>query len=293
MSTTQIPPTSPAASKPRQPEGGDLYDPRYWESAYRDIDQAPTLLIQLQDDLTRAHRREAFWLSVAAHLVVVLLLVNSNQLARLLPHGAVISQQNISPRDKDLTYLELPPDEQKLTKRPNTNIISDKDRIATSKTPQLDRQALKKILDSSRPGTPSVPVPTPPPSPQAATQNAAPQQQQAPQAPPVNQNQQEARLQTPPPPAHNPFASGGYVGDQVAQAARGAATNRGGYGDGGDFGLGSRREGCIGAGWARSAQRHHGRRLRPLSATRAVRGEKELVQPNSAIRCYEEREGWD
>src|SRR5271156_5264614 len=228
MSTTQVPPTSPAAPKPRQPEGGDLYDPRYWESAYRDITEAPTLLIQLQDDLTRAHRREAFWLSVAAHLVVVLLLVNSNQLARLLPRGSVIAPQTLSPRDKDLTYLELPPDVQKLSKRPDTNIISDKDRIATSKTPQLDRQALKKILESSRPGTPSVRVPTPAPSPQAAGQSAAPPQQQAPPAPPVDQNF-EAKLQTPPRPTAKPsFNTGsGYAGDLIAQAAQGAAANRG------------------------------------------------------------------
>ena len=247
MSTTQIPPTSPATSASRQPQGGDLYDARYWESAYREIDEAPTLLIQLQDDLSRARRREAFWLSVAVHLVVVLLLLNSDKLGRLMPRGSVIAQP-ISARDKDLTYLELPPDEQKLTKRPNTNIISDKDRIATSKAPQLDRQALKKILDSSRPGSPSVPVPTPAPgqqpSPPAAGQAAPAPQQQAPPAPPVNQNL-EARLQTPPPPARNPFASGsGYAGDQIAQAARGAAANRGGYGDGGDFGLGQGGKGA-------------------------------------------------
>jgi TonB family protein len=237
MSTTQVPPTNPPASKSRQPEGGDLYDPRYWESAYREIDAAPTLLIQLQDDLSRARRREAFWLSVAVHLVVVLLLLNSDKLGRLMPRSAVIAQP-VSARDKDLTYLELPPDAQKLTKRPDTNIISDKDRIATSKTPQLDRQALKKILDSSRPGTPSVPVPTEQPSPQAS-QNAGAPQPQAPPSPPVNQNL-DARLQTPPPPARNPFANSGstYAGDQIAQAARGAAASRGGYGDGGDFGLG-------------------------------------------------------
>ena len=235
MSTTEIPPPSPATSSSRQPAGGDLYDPRYWESAYRDIDAAPTLLIQLQDDLSRARRREAFWLSVAVHLVVVLLLLNSDKLGRLMPRSAVIAQP-VSARDKDLTYLELPPDAQKLTRRPDTNIISDKDRIATSKTPQLDRQALKKILESSRPGTPSVPVPTPAPSAQATGQSALPQQQ-APPAPPPDQNLQ-ARLPTPSTPARNVFATGGYVGDQVAQAARGAAQSRGGYGDGGDFGLG-------------------------------------------------------
>jgi len=212
MSTTQIPPTSSSTSASRQPQSGDLYDARYWESAYREIDEAPTLLIQLQDDLSRARRREAFWLSVAVHLVVVLLLLNSDKLGRLMPRGSVIAQP-ISARDKDLTYLELPPDEQKLTKRPNTNIISDKDRIATSKAPQLDRQELKKILDSSRPGSPSVPVPAQQPSPPAAGQATPSPQQQAPPAPPVNQNL-EARLQTPPAPARNPFANSGstYVG---------------------------------------------------------------------------------
>ncbi|MGA8154387.1 MAG: TonB family protein [Terriglobales bacterium] len=243
MSLTQIPPTSSAASKPRQPEGGDLYDPRYWESAYREIDKTPTLVLQLQDDLSRARRREAFWLSVAVHLVVVLLLWNSDKLGRLLPRSSAMIV-NPTSQNKDLTYLELPPDSQQLTKRPNTNIISDKDRIATSKTPQLDRQALKKILESSRPGTPSVPVPSQQPSGPPAAQNAGPAQPQAPAAPAINQNL-EARLQTPPAPPRNPFANSGsgYVGDQIAQATRGAAANRGGYGDGGDYGLGQGGQG--------------------------------------------------
>jgi len=238
MSITQIPPTTPAAPKPRPPEGGDLYDPRYWESAYREIDQTPTLVLQLQDDLSRAHRREAFWLSVATHLVLVLMLVNFNQLKRLLPQGAVVVTPQ--PRDdKDLTYLELPPDVQKLTQRPKTNILSDQDRIATSKTPQLDRKALKKILESSRPGSPSVPVPTPQPSGPPPAQSAAPPQAQPPAPPaPANQNL-DARLHTPPPPTRNPFANSGsgYVGNQIAQAAQGAAASRGGYGDGGGYGL--------------------------------------------------------
>ena len=155
MSTTQIPPANPAPSTPpaRPPEGGDLYDARYWESAYREIVEAPALIIKLQDDLSQSRRREAFWISVCVHLVVVLLLWNSQKLAGFMPRRAVVV---VSPESnqKDLTYLELPPDEQKVAKRPDTNIISDKDRKATSRTPQLDRQELKKILDASRPGRP-------------------------------------------------------------------------------------------------------------------------------------------
>src|SRR5207248_3864646 len=57
-------------------------------------------------------------------------------------------------KQKELTYLELPPDLQKVTKRPNTNVISDKDRTASSRTPQLDAKELKKLMASSRPGRP-------------------------------------------------------------------------------------------------------------------------------------------
>lgn len=237
MSTTQIPPANPAPPA-RRPEGADLYDARYWESAYRDIQQAPTLLIKLQDDLTRSRRSEAFWISVVVHMVVVLLIVNSQKLIGFLPRGSVVAV-SLQPSDqKDTTFLELPPDEQKVSKRPNTNIISDKDRIATSHAPQLDRQELKKILDASRPGRPGASgleaaQPQPAPSAQSAPEPSAP----PPPAPPV-----VAKLQTPP--ALSPkdvFGNGAMsAGSQIDQAARAAAAHRGGYGgDGGDYGLGS------------------------------------------------------
>src|SRR5579859_6766955 len=90
MSTTQIPPANPAPPT-RRSEGGELYDGRYWESAYREINEAPTLLIKLQDDLTQARRREAFWISVVVHLIVVLLIVNSQRLAGLIPRRTVVA----------------------------------------------------------------------------------------------------------------------------------------------------------------------------------------------------------
>src|SRR5205085_448399 len=123
-----------------------------WESAYREMHDVPALLIQLQDDLSRSRQREAFWISVVVHLAIIILVVNSPKFDKLMHHRALVM---VSPQDlmrqKELTYLELPPDEQKLTKRPDTNKISDKDRVATSRTPQLDRRELKKILDSARP----------------------------------------------------------------------------------------------------------------------------------------------
>jgi len=250
MSTTQIPPTNPASPTPpaRSPEGGDLYDARYWESAYREIVEAPALLIHLQDELAQARRREAFWISVVVHLIVVLLLYNSPKLAGLMPRRAVVVMSPES-NQKDLTYLELPPDEQKVSKRPNTNIISDKDRIATSHAPQIDRQELKKILDASRPGRPGAGLQAPqaqpaPPAPPAG-QNPAPQPS-APPPPAPNQNQ-IAKLQTPTPALTPKDVFGGgalSAGSAIDQAARAAAANRGGYGggDGGNYGLGLGRK---------------------------------------------------
>jgi TonB family protein len=228
-----------------------LYDARYWESAYREIDEPPALLLQLQDDLSRSRRREAFWISVVVHLVVVLLIVNSDKLARFIPRQAVVVQPRMLPEDKDLTFLELPPDEQKVTERPKTNIISDKDRIATSKTPQLNREELKKILDASRrgaPGSGAPPSPAQPPSPPAAAQNPpAQQQQQGPPVPPAPPSaDQIAKLQTPAMGSRNPFAVNGSLtpGEEIAQAARATAPSRGGYGGAdGDYGLGQGQQG--------------------------------------------------
>jgi TonB family protein len=244
MSITEIPPRNPVPSaEPPTPPGSDLYDASGWETAYSEMHDVPALLIQLQDDLSRSRQREAFWMSVVVHLTIVILVVNSSRIGDLLHKRSVVL---ISPQDlmkqKDLTYLELPPDEQKLTKRPDTNKISDKDRIATSKSPQLDRKELKKILDSARPGRPGPSAPaaqSPAPAPQGPP---APQQQAPPQPPP----DQVARLQTPPAAKPTPNFSTGSMsaGSAIEQAARAALSNRGGGygGDNGDYGLGQGKQ---------------------------------------------------
>ena len=250
MSITEIPPQNPApTAQPPASPGGDLYDASGWETAYLEMHDVPALLIQLQDDLSRSRQREAFWISVVVHLAIVILVVNSGRLADLMHKRSVIL---VSPQDllkqKDLTYLELPPDEQKLTKRPDTNKISDKDRIATSKAPQLDRKELKKILDSSRPGPPSAPAQSAPPAP-AAQGPQAPQEPPSPQPPP-DQNQ-VARLQTPPAERPTPNFNTGAMsaGSAIEQAARAAMSNRGGYGgDNGDYGLGQGKQGGVAVG---------------------------------------------
>jgi TonB family protein len=232
-----------------------LYDAARWETAYREMHDVPALLIQLQDDLARSRKREAFWISVIVHLTFVILIVNSDRLLQLLPRRSVIM---VSPSDqikqKDLTYLELPPDEQKITKRPDTNAISDKNRIAQSKSPHVDAKELKKILDAARPGRPGQGgQPSPPPQPQQQAQNAPPQpqeqpQQSAPAPPPPTNTNQVAKLTTPPMATPKPSFSTSPMsaGSAIEQAARAALANRGaGYGsegEGGDYGLGQGRQ---------------------------------------------------
>ena len=258
MSTTQIPAKDPAPpSQPSQrPEGSDFYEAQRWESAYRDFDadSVPHLLLQLQDDLARSRRREAAWLSIIVHLVLIVLVINEPKLEKFFfrPGLTVVPARPLT-RDKELTYLELPPDQQKVTRRPDTNVISDKDRIATSRKPQLDSKELKKILDSSRPGAPGItapPAPQQPPHPPAVAQNPGQAPHEAPQQPPPpnpgNQNQM-AKLQAPAVPKSPKATFGAAMSAQssLQQAERAAVENRStGYGGtGGDYGLGQGQRG--------------------------------------------------
>lgn len=249
MPATEIPPRSPASPPPpvQSADSADFYDARRWETAYREMHDVPTILVQLQDELQRSRKQEAFWTSVVVHLVVVILLWNFSKFEKYFPgHAIDVTPQNLS--KKDLTYLELPPDEQKLSKHPDTNIISDKDRVATTRNPRLNTKELKKILDSARPGPPG-PIAPPQPTPQAApapavAQNAPPQQQPSPQPPASSQVDPNLTAQQSPPPARPSFNTGPMsAGSAIEQAARAAAANRGGYGgSNGDYGLGQGRQ---------------------------------------------------
>src|SRR5208337_5609635 len=125
MPITQIPFQDPVAPEKPQPEQLGLYDSQGWETAYRDLDddaRVPHLLIQLQDDLTRSRRREAAWISIIAHLLIFILLWNLNLIEKYIPwHRAVVVALDAD-KDKNVTFLALPPDLQKAPRKPNTNI---------------------------------------------------------------------------------------------------------------------------------------------------------------------------
>jgi TonB family protein len=247
MPITQIPFQDPVAPPEKsQPEQLGLYDTRDWETAYRALDErVPHLLIQLQDDLARSRRREAAWISIIAHLLLFILLWNFQLIQKYVGwHTAVAVPVNLN-NNKNVTFLPLPPDLQKPTRKPNTNVMSDKDRIATARRPQLDAKELKKLLATPPPGAPGPQGPKAAQAPPSMAQNQAPLQQQQGAPPlPQSENNQTAQLQMPAHPnsanTFQKYAGSMTAGSAIQQATQAAAANRmGGGGDGGDFGLGT------------------------------------------------------
>src|SRR5271165_6682222 len=247
MPITQIPFQDPVAPEKPQPEQLGLYDGQDWETAYRDLDaHVPHLLIQLQDDLQRSRKREAAWISIIVHLLVFMILVYLPWIQKnVWHHGVVVAVDQT--KDKNLTFLTLPPDAQKLTRKPNTNIASDKDRIAMTRHPELDPKDLRKILATPPPGAPGMTgarAPEPAPQNQAQNQQAAAQQQQS--ARPQFQSDQTAQLQMPARPnnAFSKYGGGMTPGEAIQEATQGAAARRSaGGGQDGDFGLGTKARG--------------------------------------------------
>jgi len=235
MSTTKIPPpdpsTAPAPASPPRPTGGDLYDPNHWEDAYRnsEVFDAPNLLIKLEDELSKSRQREAFWISVIVHIVIGAIFWNSAYFLQFFPARHTLTSNEDWMKQRDTTFIELPSDTQRLTKRPQTDKISDKDRVATHSTP-LDPNELKRIIEASRRGA-QAQAPQPP---QQAVQNAP--GIQAPTAPKPEPTPQPQIAEVKPAPEGPKVLFGGSVSASTAveQAARAAAANRvGGYGDGG------------------------------------------------------------
>src|SRR6516164_5025687 len=173
MSSIVSPPNTPAGAPHR-----DEHPPEPRELGSGGDVLVPHILIQLEDDLERAHRREAAVISVAVHLLAVIFLLLSPKLFPGL-RGVVIANPADLMRDKQLTYLDMPPDEQTPPKQVKPDAkLSDKNRIAESKHPQLDQKTIEELRKA---GPPKPPGPQAQPSPQAAP--PSPQGIQAPQQP--------------------------------------------------------------------------------------------------------------
>ena len=171
-----------------------------------------------EDIVSSYRRREAAWMSLITHALIIALLILVPKWNFNRPVIVPIKQK------QDTTFLSLPDDALKV-KPPKTNITSDKNRIAQTKTPTVDKETLRKLMDQRKPGPPKA-SPPPPSGQQAMQQNPATAQTAAP-APAVQPTPAvTAQMEAPQPaaPKKSPFtiaSPGASVNDAIHSAATG------------------------------------------------------------------------
>ena len=149
----------------------------------------------------------------------MLLIVFSPQ---LLPNWAqphLLRAEDLA-HTKEPTFLAMPQDMQKPPEKVQSNKLSDKNRIAQTTHPRLDRKTLEALRSqgnlmppSPPPGAPSMPEPAAVPQPQTppANSQSAMNTFRQPRVQPNEQPQEE--------PSENPFKTPGSAGSAIAQAA--------------------------------------------------------------------------
>ncbi len=207
-----------------------------------DSNELVTLIEDLEDDRAKARVREGIWISVIVHLLIFWYLLYGPQV--LFHRPRVINPADVlAQREKDAQILDLPADALKSI-RPKTNILSDKDRVAQTPHPTLDKKTLQELeaMKAAGPPAPTTGQPvqqpsTPPPPSQVQNQPQAPTPQQPqPQRPTPSLDQQQAMANAPRPAAPAPnFNTHSSVGDQIRSAATAAAKGSAG----GDYGAGA------------------------------------------------------
>jgi len=228
MPITEVPPsppsTPPEAPRFRRPNRYDDYE----------FHELLGVIEELEGSRNWASLREKVWIALIIHLVIFWYLAYGPKYlfnVKVVDPSVVLKQ-----REKEMTYLDLPPDALKQVK-PKPAPLSDKNRIAESKKPTLDKKTLQQLEamrkagpPTPQPETPAPPTPAPP-APQVA--QAPPQPQPQPPAQPLPQNQQ-SQIEAPRPAPKPSFDTGhSTVGQDLQQMAR-QARGAGQYG--GDMG---------------------------------------------------------
>jgi hypothetical protein len=205
-------PRGPAESTP-DPEspaqGGELRKPEAASAVVRgsrwvdyDTHELLQMISELEDERRWARLREGFWLAILIHLLLISALTWLPKYVFKVP--PVVDRTDALNKHKDFTYLDTP---FTLPPRPIVKPLPQQ--------PLIDKQTLEAMKRE----TPA-PAPAPAPAPQPA--------QPAPPTPPPSQQPQ---LETPRPaavPARPNFAMGSQnPADQLREAMKGAARDRG------------------------------------------------------------------
>jgi TonB family protein len=227
MPITEVPPSPPSTP----PEPPRLRRPNRYEDY--EFHELLNVIDELEGSRNWTSLREKVWIALILHLIVFwYLFYGPRYLFNVKVRDASVVLKD---RQKEMTFLDLPPDALKQIK-PKPAPLSDKNRIAESRKPTLDQKTLDQ-LEAMRRAGPPVPQPAPspsnaPPAPQVAQEPPAPQPQ--PPAQPLPQNNQ-SQIEAPRPAPTRPDFSTGHstVGQDLQQLARQA---RGAGQSGGDMG---------------------------------------------------------
>jgi TonB family protein len=236
MPITEVP-NSPPSTPPEPPRLRRRGGNRYEDYEAHDL---LSVIEELEGDRNWAALREKVWIALIVHMIVFWFMFYG---PKYIFHVRVIDPSTVlKQRQKEMTFLDLPPDALKNIK-PKPAPLSDKNRVAQSPHPTLDKKTLEQLQAMRRAGPP-VPVPQPAP-PQQQQQTPAPQpQQQAAQSPPTPPaqplpNNQESKLEAPKTAPTKPnFQTGqsSSLSQELQQMAKGS---RGQYSGGGDMGAGA------------------------------------------------------
>jgi TonB family protein len=236
MPTIEVPTSPPPPGAPPEP-------PRLRRATrYEDYELHDLLSVieELEGSRNWASLREKLWIAIILHMIVLWFLVYG---PKYILHQQV---QVINPAEREkqqMTYLETPNDIKPMKPKVPPPVISNKNHVAQSPHPTLDKKTLEELEAMRRAGPPA-PRPAPQPVEKPAPQQAqpAPQAAQQPKTPaqplPANARSQiEAPKPAPTPPSFNTGNS--TPGQQIQEMARNAA--RGGQYSG-DMGAGAPSE---------------------------------------------------
>jgi hypothetical protein len=201
-------------------------------------DELLHLIDNLEDERSRSRVREGIYISLLAHVLIFLFILFGPRY--ILHRPKVISPFDVlnDRQKKELTYMSLPPDALKNMRPKNPQALSDKNRVAQSPHPTLDKKTLEQLQAMRRAGPPAPQAQQPTPSPQQAAPQPQPQSPAPSNPAPSQPLQPQPQGVTPaPPPEPKPvptkpnFNTGLSAGDQIRQAERGAAEPQAPSGD--------------------------------------------------------------
>jgi TonB family protein len=118
----------------------------------------PQMLMQLEDELARSRKREAFWISVVVHILLALAILFLPQFLPKWARPHLLQAEDLA-NAKEPTFLALPKDAQKPPPKVKSDRLSDKNRRAQSNRPRIPRKTLDQLRDGRLAGKPLPPGP--------------------------------------------------------------------------------------------------------------------------------------